>query len=376
MAASGVNGRDIRLHNKNRVLKHIYSSGGTTKQQLVESLSMSLPTVLQNIKELLAEGLICELGQMESTGGRKATVIAPVAGVKLSVGADVRKSHVRLLTADLTGTVVHNRQLNMPYHNLPSYYAWLGEAIKEFMRETGVGEDRALGVGFSIPGIIEGDMITDSHALGIQGVPTKAFSDHVPLPCSFINDANAAALAEIHAKDSLDTFAYLSLNDCVGGSIVLGRRMYMGENCRAGEFGHMRLMPMGRACYCGMEGCVDAFCAAPVLAEHAAGNLDAFFSMLAEGDAECVLLWHNYLDALAITVNNLRMAFDCPIVLGGQVGGYLKDFLDDIRLRAGRINTFGRDGSYLHTCKCRRNSSALGAALTHVDLFFMVNRPM
>lgn len=374
--ATGLGGRDIRLYNKNRVLKYIYRSGGTTKQHLVEALGMSLPTVLQNIKELLAEELICELGQMESTGGRKAMVIAPVAGVRLSVGADVRKSHVQLTMIDLTGAVIHSRQMSMPYRNIPAYYAWLGETIHDFLREADEDEAKVLGVGFSIPGIIEGDMITDSHALGIRAVPTRAFCEHVRLSASFINDANAAALAEIHAEDSLDTFAYLSLNDCVGGSIVLKRRMYMGDNCRAGEFGHMRLMPMGRACYCGMEGCVDAFCAAPVLAEHASGNLDAFFSMLGQGDAECAILWNNYLDALAISVNNLRMAFDCPIVLGGEAGGYLTDFLDAIRLRAGRINTFGRDGSYLHTCKCRRHASALGAALTHVDRFFMVDRTM
>ena len=82
------------------------------------------------------------------------------------------------------------------------------------------------------------------------------------------------------------------------------------------------------------------------------------------------MVWSRYLDSLAICVNNLRMALDCPIVLGGAVGGYLQEYLDDIRLRAGQINTFSGDGSYLHACHCRRDASAMGAALLQVDHFF------
>jgi predicted HTH transcriptional regulator len=70
-------GREIRLHNRSRILEYVYRGGQTTKQQLVEALGMSLPTVIQNVKELLFEGLFRETGQLRSTGGRKATAISP-----------------------------------------------------------------------------------------------------------------------------------------------------------------------------------------------------------------------------------------------------------------------------------------------------------
>ena len=45
-------GRDIRQRNKKRVLDYIFRNRKATKQQLVDALDMSLPTVLQNVKEL------------------------------------------------------------------------------------------------------------------------------------------------------------------------------------------------------------------------------------------------------------------------------------------------------------------------------------
>ena len=62
-------GREIRLHNRSRILEYVYMSGQTTKQQLVEALGMSQPTVIQIVKELLNEGLFRETGQLRSTGG-------------------------------------------------------------------------------------------------------------------------------------------------------------------------------------------------------------------------------------------------------------------------------------------------------------------
>ena len=269
----GFSGRDIRLKNKMRVLRHIYQRGSATKQQLAEALGMSLPTVLQNIKELTSEGLIRPSGPLQSTGGRKAMALAPVENARLSVGVGVWKHHIELLLLDLSGREVRMARHPLSYRSHPQYYRDLAQALASFIQESGVDPKALIGAGFSIPGIVDHEIITDSHVLGIQNVPTGAFGEFAKLDCAFINDANAAALAEMHAGDSLDTFAYLSLNDCVGGSIIIDGRMYLGENRRAGEFGHMKLLPFGRACYCGMEGCVDAFCAAPVLARHTGGSL-------------------------------------------------------------------------------------------------------
>ncbi|MFQ9127422.1 MAG: ROK family protein [Butyricicoccaceae bacterium] len=53
------------------------------------------------------------------------------------------------------------------------------------------------------------------------------------------------------AAKSLHSLVYLSLSNSVGGSIFHGRLALRREHLRAGEFGHMTLVPDGRPCYCG-----------------------------------------------------------------------------------------------------------------------------
>ena len=42
---------------------------------------------------------------------------------------------------------------------------------------------------------------------------------------------------------------------------------WLVENQKAGEFGHMILVPGGKKCYCGKAGCADAYCAASALTD-------------------------------------------------------------------------------------------------------------
>ena len=80
-------------------------------------------------------------------------------------------------------------------------------------------------------------------------------------------------------------------------------------------------------------------------------------------------LWDAYVDDLARTVNILRMVFDCDVVIGGYVGSHLEPYLDDVRQRAAKRNTFEQDGSYIKPCIFKRESTAVGAALMYIDEF-------
>ena len=75
------------------------------------------------------------------------------------------------------------------------------------------------------------------------------------------------------------------------------------------------------------------------------------------------------MENLAIAVNSLRMCFDCDIILGGNVGAYMSDYLDDFRKKAVKLNPFEKDGSYIQVCHYRTSASAVGAAIYYIDEF-------
>ena len=46
--------------------------------------------------------------------------------------------------------------------------------------------------------------------------------------------------------------------------------------------------------------------------------------LLQNNDEKAEKKWEEYLDYLAILISNLRMAYDMEIILGGEMGGYLR----------------------------------------------------
>ena len=51
------------------------------------------------------------------------------------------------------------------------------------------------------------------------------------------------------------------------------------------------------------------------------------YTHLESGDEKTLQTWNEYLDHLAVLISNLRMAYDMDIILGGDVGGVLSDYM-------------------------------------------------
>lgn len=136
---------------------------------------------------------------------------------------------------------------------------------------------------------------------------------------------------------------YLSLNNTLGGAFCIDGKLFSGQNQKAGEFGHMILVPGGRKCYCGKKGCADAYCAASALTDGKYESLELFMEALSEGNTKAQKKWADYLDNLAILISNLRMAYDMDIILGGEVGGYLADHMLALGEKVMEYNGFDRD---------------------------------
>ena len=61
---------------RKKILRYMLERESTTKTELASRLNLSMPTVLSNISELTELGLVSEVGETASTGGRKARRIA------------------------------------------------------------------------------------------------------------------------------------------------------------------------------------------------------------------------------------------------------------------------------------------------------------
>jgi predicted NBD/HSP70 family sugar kinase len=348
---------------RSEIARLVVTRGQISKAEIEAVLEFSHPTVINTVGALVADGVLRESGEYDSTGGRKAKVIAPNPDYRYFGGIDITRNHVTEVVVDWTGRAAAKRRRRQAFSPDARYISSVAESFFSFAAEGGFARRKIAGIGVSLPGILSYDRkrLARSHALELRDFDLASFAGRFRgIDVDFENDANAAVQTEV--SDLSGDIVYLSLSNTVGGGIASPRMIHLGDNRRAGEFGHMVLHPGGRRCYCGKKGCADAYLSALRLSE-SASSLEDFFARLESGDAAAKRVWGAYLDDLALMVTNLRMAFDRTVVVGGYVGALMEAHLHDLKARLKALNLFDADFDYVRVGRCGRDASAIGAAL-------------
>ena len=111
------------------------------------------------------------------------------------------------------------------------------------------------------------------------------------------NDANAAAWGEFKfgAGRGRSDLMMLTLGTGVGGGLILDGSVFRGAFGIGAELGHIRLVPDGQLCGCGIRGCLEQYASGSALMRHAREAIDA-----------SPLLARNLLDRGDGTIEGLR----------------------------------------------------------------------
>lgn len=352
-------------------MNFLYSNNGATKQNIADSLSLSMPTVSLILKDLEKRGLVMKSGTLKSSGGRKPFVNSLDYGARLSCGIEITQNHLRFVVIDLGENVLFYKKIREPFRYDDEYFKTLAEDLDLFLHENHVDLSKLLGVGIAVPGLVnpKADLLEYSPTLQVKDLPIGSLKKYISYPVMLNNEANLAGLAEIWKMDEVESAVFLSVNKGVGGAIIIDNKIYNGINGYSGEFGHMTIVQNGLPCSCGKKGCLEAYCSTKVLTEPNFEDVDDFFAALEMGNQYCKQKWDIYLDYLATGVNNIRTVFDSEIIIGGEVDRYLEKYADIFLEKLLVLESFGGKPDYLHFSRFNEKASAIGAALLQIDSF-------
>lgn len=190
------------------------------------------------------------------------------------------------------------------------------------------GGCQARGVGVACPGMVDSrnGVVRQAVNLGWTHWPlTASLREEFGLPVALEHDARAAALGE-RAASGHEDFAFVPIGTGVSAAIVSDGRLLPGATGAAGEFGHVPVVPDGRACACGQRGCVEAYASGTsILARYRelGGDLGSVAEIAAASAASDELarrVWEDAIDALAAGIAGLVATVDpAAIVVGGGV---------------------------------------------------------
>lgn len=247
--------------NRTAILAHLGVHGPASRADLARSLQVSPPLITQLTRDLLADGLLQELAESNSRGGRPARMLGLVSSGLSAVGVKIAPDHVALVEARIDGSV--RRSQSVPFDaRTPVAVAVLGDLIARFI-EDGAPDAIVLGVGVGLPGSIahQDEGVVESTQLGwnqvaLGGLLRRALG----LPVVLENNVNALAVAdklfgEAHGvRDAL----IVTIGDGVGAGIIAEGMLIRGRAGGAGDFGHVPVRDGGPLCQCGNRGCLEA----------------------------------------------------------------------------------------------------------------------
>ena len=89
------------LSARSRIYHYLYETQAfCSKQAIAKHCAISMPTLYQNVSELMNDGLVRYSGERQSTGGRRARGLDIVPDARVAVGVSVSEHLLRLTEVD------------------------------------------------------------------------------------------------------------------------------------------------------------------------------------------------------------------------------------------------------------------------------------
>ena len=182
-----------------------------------------------------------------------------------TIGIDVGGTSIRAAVVNRDGEVVDS--VRAP---IPGSAPVLEDALHRVVAHLAERNDVAA-VGLAVAGFLTADRTTVRFAphLPWVGAPVRAtLEERFGLPVVLEHDANAAAWAEYRfgAAAGSRVAVVVALGTGIGAALLIDGRLYRGAYGVAPELGHLQVVPDGRPCPCGKNGCWERYCSGTALA--------------------------------------------------------------------------------------------------------------
>ena len=258
---------DARRANRSHLLRTLHRDGPRSRADLAKVTGLTRASVSSVVRDLMDDGVVEELG-LSTTGGvgKPATLVDIDADGRHVLCLDLSEpDHFVGAVINLAGKVVVRRT----YDRKGKTGRAAANLVVRMCRELVADAERPLlGIGIASPGIVNdsGVIVTAAH-LGWTRLPLAAdLSAQFDLPVRVVNDANAAALAELtFGEQPATNLICVRVDEGVGAGLVLDGRLYAGSSFAAGEIGHVVVDPDGTRCACGKRGCLETEVSEPLL---------------------------------------------------------------------------------------------------------------
>lgn len=263
---------------KRKIIKHLFLYGAMANIDIGRYIKLSTPKIISLLNELKNDGLIEELGQGNSSGGRRPNLYGNKEDAFYIVGISINiyKTTVSIFNAK-NQKITDDQILQLTISRGTSIIDPIVEFTENIILQNQIPKSKIMGIGIEMPGLVDSETgINKTYMVSRQPV-AEVFRKKFGMEVLIENDAKARAFAELRfgAARSKKNVLAVHLDWGIGLGIIVNGKLYKGRDGFAGEFGHLPMVDNGILCKCGKQGCLETIASGTAIARMAKEGMKA-----------------------------------------------------------------------------------------------------
>lgn len=256
----------VKQLNSAAVYRLIDQHGPISRIQIAEQSQLAPASVTKITRHLIERGLIKEVDQQASTGGRRAISIITETRNFQAIGVRLGRHDATITLFNLAAKSLAEEHYALPEKTQETLESALLNAIHQFIENNARKIRELIAISVILPGLVDPDtgVVRYMPHISVDKWPLiNALEERFNVTCFVGHDIRSLALAEHYfgaTQDCEDTIL-VRVHRGTGAGILSNGKIFLGRNGNVGEIGHIQVDPLGERCHCGNFGCLETIAA-------------------------------------------------------------------------------------------------------------------
>lgn len=269
----------VKQLNSAAVYRLIDQYGPISRIQIAEQSQLAPASVTKITRYLIERGLIKEVDQQASTGGRRAISIVTETRNFQAIGVRLGRYDATITLFSLGAKPLAEEHYALPEKTQESLEQALFNAIHQFIENNARKIRELIAISVILPGLVEPDdgVVRYMPHINVDNWPlSEALENRFNITCFVGHDIRSLALAEHYfgATRECEDAILVRVHRGTGAGILSNGKIFLGRNGNVGEIGHIQVDPLGERCHCGNFGCLETIAANAAIEQRVRHLLD------------------------------------------------------------------------------------------------------
>ncbi len=256
----------VKQLNSAAVYRLIDQHGPISRIQIAEQSQLAPASVTKITRQLIERGLIKEVDQQASTGGRRAISIIAETRNFNAIGVRLGRYDATLTLYDLSSKTLEEEHFPLPERTQETLEHALLNIIATFIENCQRKIRELIAISVILPGLVDPEsgvirymphIAVENWGLGRGAGETLQRY----LLCWPRYPQPGAGRALFWRKPDCEDSILVRVHRGTGAGIISNGRIFIGRNGNVGEIGHIQVDPLGERCHCGNFGCLETVAA-------------------------------------------------------------------------------------------------------------------